>query len=221
MTDKKATGLGGLDVVETDLIDRCRKGDREAQHLLYTQTSERIYRLLLRMTRSPESAFDLAQDTYLHAFTRISQFKGDSSIATWLYCIAVNEALQFLRKNRPLRLSPELAGELAANEDENEQTIASIDVDDALNRLDAEDQAILLLRHQDGLDYHSIALALDCPDGTVASRLNRARDRLRQILGKGYAPQEESADAMHPTTRTGSVQTVEEASNASARSESE
>jgi len=220
-TDKKKAVLGGPDVVESDLIDRCRKCDREAQHLLYAQTCERIYGLLLRMTRSPESAFDLAQETYLHAFTQIAQFKGDSSIETWLYRIAVNEALQFLRRRKPLRLSEKSVEELTANANETDHAITSIDLEEALGHLEPADQAILLLRYHEGLDYHAIAHALDCPGGTVASRLNRARDRLRQILGSAYGPQEESVDVVHPTNKTSSDRVVGQASNVSSRLQSE
>lgn len=208
-------------MIESDLIERCRKGDREAQQELYAQTSERIYRVLLRMTRSPETASDLAQDTYLQAFARIPQFKGDSSIATWIYRIAVNEALQFLRRNKPLRFSVESTGGLPANTNENDHAISSIDIDDALSRLDPEDRAILLLRYQEGLDYRAIADALDCPGGTVASRLNRARDRMRRILGSDYGAREEKRGVVHPTNKTGSVQAVEEASSVPRGSESE
>ena len=80
-------------LTESELVDGCRKGEREAQRELYARTCERIYALLLRMTRHPEDAFDLAQDTYLRAFARIGQFDGRSSLATWLYSIAVTQAL--------------------------------------------------------------------------------------------------------------------------------
>lgn len=208
-------------MTESELIDRCRRGDREAQRLLYEETCERVYRLLLRMMRCPETAADLAQDVYMQAFTRISQFKGDSSVATWLYRIAVNAALQYQRRRRPLPLSSDAVQEKPRIDFESDRTIASIDLDNALNRLDPSDQAILLLRYQEGLDYRAIGDALECPSGTVASRLNRARDRLRQILGNGYSAPEETADALHPTIRTGSVQSVDERASISSRPESE
>ena len=208
-------------MTESELIDRCRGGDREAQRLLYAQTCEQVYRLLLRMTRCPETAADLAQDVYIQTFTQISQFKGNSSVATWLYRIAVNAALQHKRRRRPLPLSSDAAQQKPQITLESDQTIASIDLDDALNRLDPSDQAILLLRYQEGLDYRAIGEALECPSGTVASRLNRARDRLRQILGNGYSAPEETADAVHPTIQTGSVQAVDGRASISSRPESE
>lgn len=173
------------------------------------------------MTRCPETAADLAQDVYMQAFTRFSQFKGDSSVATWLYRIAVNAALQYQRRRCLLPLSTDASQEDSKIELESDRAIASIDLDSALKRLDPSDQAILLLRYQEGLDYRAISDALECPSGTVASRLNRARDRLRQILGNGYSAPEEAADAVHPTIQTGSVQAVDGRASISSRTESE
>jgi RNA polymerase sigma-70 factor (ECF subfamily) len=188
-------------VTEAELIERCREGDREAQHELYARTSQRIYRLLERMTGSADAAFDLAQDTYLRAFTRISQFDGRSAIATWLYRIAVTEALQFLRRAK--RMGAPLAAEAADLVQPNRHNgIVQLDVRDALAALDPGDRAVLLLRYQEGLDYRAIAQALDCAEGTVGSRLSRARDRIREMLGKDYAPAEEVRRPAHPKGRT-------------------
>lgn len=187
-------------MTESELVERCREGDREAQHELYARTSQRIYRLLVRMTGSQDTAFDLAQGTYLRAFTRISQFDGRSSIATWLYRIAVTEALQFLRRAK--RMSTQLTADAAdlVQPSRHNQT-AQLDVREALAALDSGDRAVLLLRYQEGLDYRAIAQALDCAEGTVGSRLSRARDRLRENLGKDYAPAEEVRQPAHPKGR--------------------
>lgn len=90
-------------MTENELIARCRQGDREAQRQLYAKTSEHIYRLLLRMTGNSDDAFDLAQDTYVRAFAKIADFDGKSSVTTWLYRLAVNEALQCARRARKAR----------------------------------------------------------------------------------------------------------------------
>ena len=83
---------------ERQLIDGCRRGDREAQRRLYEETSQKIYRLMLRMTRHSDDAFDLTQEAYVRALSQIDQFDARSSLTTWLYRIAVNQALQFLRR---------------------------------------------------------------------------------------------------------------------------
>jgi RNA polymerase sigma-70 factor (ECF subfamily) len=176
-------------------------GDREAQRTLYVRTSDRIYQLLLRMTGSHDTAFDLTQETYLRAFTRISQFDGRSSVATWLYRIGVTEALQLLRRAKRIR------GDLTDNDAEAsvasaaEQSDLRLDVGTALAALDPTDRSVLLLRYQQGLDYRAIAEIVGCAEGTVASGLNRARQRLRQRLGKSYAPREETEPAKHPKDR--------------------
>ena len=185
-------------MTEHDLVKRCREGDREAQRALYDRTSGPVYRLLLKMTANPDDAFDLAQETYLEAFTRINQFDGRSSVATWLYRVAVNEALQFLRsagrtRARLREISPEQCAESNI-----EQSSIRLDMNDALATLPPSDRAMLLLRYQEGLDYRAIAEVVGCASGTVASRLNRAHRNLREILRKSYDPNEEKEHGNHP-----------------------
>ena len=184
-------------MTESELVERCRNGDREAQRELYARTSERIYRLLLRMTGSPDDAFDLAQDTYLRAFTRIGQFDGRSSLATWLYRIATTEALQFLRRARRTRANRQESRAEVAMESAGEQITARLDVHHALAKLEPLDRTMLLLRYQEGLDYRAMARIVGCAEGTVASRLNRARARFRERMGQSYAPREETNAVEH------------------------
>lgn len=183
---------------ERELVARCRKGDRDAQQEIYVRTSERIYRLLLRMTHNADDAFDLAQDTYLRAFARMARFDGRSSLATWLYRIAVNEALQFLRRSERVRKNLQAEAVQDRMTDDGERIIARLDVEEALTTLSPDDRAILLLRYQEGQDYRQIAQVLQCAEGTVASRLNRARGRLAQLLGSDYASTEEVKAPVHP-----------------------
>lgn len=192
---------------ERELVARCRNGDREAQRLVYADTCERIYRLLLRMTRNADDAFDLSQDTYVRAFERMDRFDGRSSLATWLYRIAVNEALQFLRRSKSTRAHLQAATVASHAADNGEQIVARLDVNAALDTADPEDRAILLLRYQQGLDYRAISGVLECAEGTVASRLNRARGRLAQLLGGEYASSEEPKVAVHPKGTGNAVRT--------------
>lgn len=185
-------------VTEQDLVRRCREGDREAQRELYDRTSERIYRLLLRMTASRDDAFDLAQETYIKAFTRIGQFDGRASVATWVYRIAVNEALQFLRRAGRSQVKLESIAVENGSETDLEQQAVRLDVIDALAAITPDDRAVLLLRYQDELDYRAIADVMGCAMGTVASRLNRARSSLREILRKSYTSEEEVDHGEHP-----------------------
>ena len=170
---------------ERKLVEACQRGDQEARRELYERTSPRIYRLLLRMTGCPDTAFDLAQDTYVKAFTSIARFDGRSTTGTWLYRLAVNEALQHLRRKRTARQA--LRDRDPAGVLPGDGTVLRLDMTAALASLGGFDRALLLLRSQEGLDYRTMAAVLECAEGTIASRLNRARDKLRELLGEGYA----------------------------------
>lgn len=184
--------------LEQDLVERCQKGDREAWRELYERTIERIYRLLQRMAGNDHDAFDLAQETYVRAFARMGQFDGRSSVTTWLYRIAVNEALQFLRREKRTQKHLKALPERPLRECHGDPSMVKIDVKDALELLAATDRAMLLLRYQEGLDYRSMAEVLGCAEGTIASRLNRARQRLRDLLAGGYETREGSNRVEHP-----------------------
>ena len=186
-------------MTERELVKRSGEGNREAQRALYDRTSGRVYRLLLKMTASPDDAFDVAQETYLKAFTHIGRFDGRSSIATWLYRVAVNEALQFLRRASRTRVKLHEVAPANGVPSDAERSTVRLDVNAALAELAPNERIILLLRYQEGLDYRAIAEVVGCPAGTVASRLNRARDALRELLRKSYAPAEERLHGEHPT----------------------
>lgn len=168
------------------LIERCLAGEREAQRQLFEQTSVRIYRLLLRMTGNPDDAADLTQETYFKGLQRLDQFDGRSAIASWFYRIAVNEALQFRRRQGVGTVKLQAVAPNQPTEAQRPRTDLELDMESALAELAPDDRALLLLRYQEELDYRGIAEALDCAEGTVASRLNRARDKLRGILRKSY-----------------------------------
>ena len=174
-------------VNDLEIIQRCRVGDREAQRQVFEKTSPRVYRLLLRMTGNPDDALDLAQETFVKGFQRLDQFDGRSAaIATWFYRIAVNEALQFRRRQSTGTLKLQARAPRQRAEARRPTTDLRLDMEDALARLPPDDRALLLLRYQEGLDYRAIAEVLECAEGTVASRLNRARERLRGILRRSY-----------------------------------
>lgn len=185
-------------MTEDEIIAGCRRGNREAQRLLYEQTVKQIFRLLVRMTGDAELASDLVQDTYLKAFGSIAQFNGQASLSTWLYRIAVNDALHHRRRKQPLFLAPDSPTMLSQAAAPSSDTVARLDLDAALSSLDPTDQAILLLRYQEGLDYRTVADVVGCPMGTVASRLNRARTRLRRLLSEEPTAREEKPSLAHP-----------------------
>jgi len=184
-------------MIEHELIERCRRGERSAQQEIYIRTADRIYRLLVRVTGTSNAALDLTQETYVRAFTRIGQFNGTASFDTWLCRIAVNEALQHRRRNALAAVKIQFLHAQASSGNPN-ITDTQIDVQEALQALPDVDRIILLLRYQDGMDYQTIGQVTDSPPGTVSSRLNRAREKLRGLLRKSYAGREEKTKPKHP-----------------------
>ncbi len=179
--------LGHKTMTESQLVERCREGDREAQRELYALTSDRVHRLLIRMTGNPDDALDLTQDTYIRVFERIHQFDGHSRIATWVYRVAVNEALQFLRRQGRQRL-PQFRDSESPTDAAQAPVVATdvrLDVGLALTQLPEWERTLVILRHFEGLNYAEMARVLEKPEGTIASGLNRARKMLRDMLGPG------------------------------------
>ncbi len=179
-------------MTEAEILEGCRRGDQHARHELYMQTSARIHRVLLRITRDHEAALDLAQSAYLKAFARINQFNGRAAVATWLHRIAVTEALQYLRKRNRDTGAPFTRSEAIATTPDHQAADVRMDIEDALALLDPLDRTMLLLRYDVGQDYRAIAEILDCAEGTVSSRLNRARGRLRGVLKNSYSLEEDA-----------------------------
>ena len=153
----------------------------ESQRQIYVQFRERVYRLMFHMVGS-SYADDLTQQVFLRVFQNLGKFQGRSSFSTWLYRVASNEALQFLRRNHRELRTPRLC------ESSDKRSSATDQVDNhelleyALSRLDPQLRAVFLLREIEGLVYYDIAMALDIAEGTVASRLNRARRCLRELI---------------------------------------
>jgi RNA polymerase sigma-70 factor, ECF subfamily len=163
------------------VITGCQRGDRDAQRQLYESCHHRIHQLMVRMV-GPDNASDLTQHVFLQVFCRIDKFAGHATLETWVYRVAVNEALQHLRRTRRHPASS-LQWEPA---DQRPDRYVQFEQRDllrcSLQRLDPELRCIFLLREVDELSYREIAQALAIPEGTVGSRLNRARGELRRHL---------------------------------------
>jgi RNA polymerase sigma-70 factor (ECF subfamily) len=167
------------------VVTACQNGDRAAHRQLYDSCHQNVFRLAVRMVGQQDAA-DVTQQVFLQAFRSIGQFNGRSRFETWLYRLAVNESLQHLRRNRRWRhheLDWEPMDETQHGDDAERKEL----LEQALRRLDPELRSIFLLREVEELSYHEIAKALDIPEGTVGSRLNRARRELQRHLSElGY-----------------------------------
>lgn len=164
-----------------DLVASCQAGSRDAQQQLYERCQQRVYRLLVRMVGQSEAG-DVLQQVFLQVLREINRFDGRSRFETWLYRVTMNEALQHLRRQRRGRWIS-LVSDLVDHEPNHERHLDYKDLlEHALARLEPDLRALYLLREVEKQSYAEIAEATQIPEGTVASRLNRARQLLKQYL---------------------------------------
>ena len=189
---------------DTVLVQRTVAGDQKAYGLLVLKYQRRIQRLIGRMVRDVDLVEDIAQETFVRAYRALHQFRGDAQFYTWLYRIAVNTAKKFLLE---LKHDPTISENIRANGEDDETSwrksepttdegpesilaakeIAAV-VNAAMNELPVDLREAVVLREIEGLSYEEIAIAMDCPVGTVRSRIFRAREaisqRVRPLLDK-------------------------------------
>lgn len=163
------------------LVGACIAGDRDAMRQIYDRTSDRIFALMIRLV-GRQDADDLTQQVFLQMFRKLGQFNGKSKLETWLFRLATNEALQHLRKQKRQCTAPFDLEPVTVDDDRLTRSEESQLVEAALERLEPELRAVFLLKEQQGLSYRDIAESLGIPEGTVGSRLNRARRELRWEL---------------------------------------
>lgn len=170
------------------VVRLARNGDRGAQRELYERCHRNVYRLMVRMVGEQDAA-DVTQQAFLQMFRKLDQFTGRARFQTWLYRLAVNESLQHLRRARRWRIQ-EIKNEPAdrtrgyESRSENRELL-----DKALQQLDPDLKSVFLLREVEELSYREIASVLEVPEGTVGSRLNRARQELqRHLTNLGWEP---------------------------------
>jgi RNA polymerase sigma-70 factor, ECF subfamily len=185
------------------LIERVKRGDAKAFEMLVVKYQRRIERLIGRMVRDVDLVPDIAQETFIRAYRAIPQFRGDSAFYTWLYRIAVNTAKKALVE---LKRDPLISETMLASRDEDDETsrvenelsdgetpdalLASKEIAAAVNAaieaLSDDLRQAITLRELEGLSYEEIAQVMNCPIGTVRSRIFRAREaiaaRLRPLL---------------------------------------
>jgi RNA polymerase sigma-70 factor (ECF subfamily) len=188
---------------DAPLIARVKAGDMRAFEMLVVKYQRRIERLIGRMVRDTDLVPDIAQETFIRAYRAIPQFRGDSAFYTWLYRIAVNTAKKTLMELKRDPLVTESAR--ASREDEDETSRVENELSDgstpdamlaskqiaaavnfAIESLSDDLRQAITLREIEGLSYEEIAQVMNCPIGTVRSRIFRAREavaaRLRPLL---------------------------------------
>ena len=172
--------------MDRQLVARCLNGDDAAERALYDAHVERIYRLMHRMAGDGDLASDLTQETFIRAFQRLEQFRGDSSLATWLHTIAVSVALNGMRKVKRLRLHTDTIDALAEVPAGGAHTGLTSDLrarlHSAIDALSEKLRPVFVMHDVEGYTHDEIAGALGIPVGTSKARLFDARARLRLAL---------------------------------------
>lgn len=179
-------------MTEQELASLARRGDQDAFAQLVRDNERRVYTLALRLCGNPEDAMDLAQETFLRAWSALPNFRGSSSFSTWLYRLTYNACVDFLRKNslrREVSLPlTEEAPDVPDHTGDPHQALERKERRQALERglaqLPEHYRSVLVLRELSGLSYQEIGDVLKLDLGTVRSRLARARGELRKILRK-------------------------------------
>lgn len=181
---------------DKELVRRVKKGDRQAFDFLFQRYQYKIHALVGRYVRDAAEIDDVVQEAFIKAFRALPRFRGESAFYTWLYRISVNTAKNHLvaRGRRPPDVDVDVVdaeqfdGADALRESENPENSLARDelkraIDDALSGLPDDLRSAVTLREFDGLSYEQIAEIMECPVGTVRSRIFRAREAIESKIG--------------------------------------
>jgi len=197
------------DTGDLGLVRRVQKGDKTAFDLLVRKYQHKVVKLVTRYLRDPADAEDVAQEAFIKAYRAIPQFRGDSAFYTWLYRIAINTAKNAIvsRDRSPVEFDLDLQNveesssmQMRLADAETPESLLQTEeiratVNQAIEALPEDLRTAIVLRELEGLSYEDIAQAMDCPVGTVRSRIFRAREaidkRLSEVFEGGLGRAEE------------------------------
>ena len=182
---------------EAELISRCQQGNQEALRQIFDLYNKKVYRVAYGVLRQREEALDIVQEVFIKLFRSIKNFKRESRLSTYLYRMAINAAIDRVRKVRKPVLSSLEAEERIQPAEEPEKRPDRLllykeleeKVNEALGKVPADQRMALILREVEGLSYQEIADSMGCSIGTVMSRLHYGRKKMQELL-KGYVTQE-------------------------------
>ncbi len=174
-----------------ELIRRAVEGDNAAFEMIVKQYENKVYNLALRYLKNADDAMDVSQDVFLQVYRNLGKFRGDSQFSTWIYRVTYNKCVDSLRtiqkKRKSIALSiddedffetPQLKNSL---EQDYEVHARLAEVMNAIDQLPPEQRDLMILRYIKDLSYAQIAEILDIAEGTVKSRLNRARIKIKEL----------------------------------------
>ena len=197
------------DTSDLALVRRVQHGDKGAFDALVLKYQHKVVKLVMRYVRNPAEAEDITQEAFIKAYRALPQFRGDSAFYTWLYRIAINTAKNAIvsRDRNPVDFdldlqnseeSYDMQGRLKDSETPEALVLTEeirSTVNSAIDALPEDLRTAIVLRELEGLSYEEIAAAMDCPVGTVRSRIFRAREaidrRLREVFEGGLGRTEE------------------------------
>jgi RNA polymerase sigma-70 factor (ECF subfamily) len=198
------------DISDLTLVRRVQRGDKGAFDALVLKYQHKLVKLVMRYVRNPAEAEDIAQEAFIKAYRALPQFRGDSAFYTWLYRIAINTAKNAVvsRDRSPIEYnidrndateeSYDMQGRMKDSETPEGLVLTDeirTTVNAAIDALPEDLRTAIVLRELEGLSYEEIAEAMDCPVGTVRSRIFRAREaidhRLREVFEGGLGRTEE------------------------------
>jgi RNA polymerase sigma-70 factor (ECF subfamily) len=174
------------DSASPDLVARCQAGDVEAFAEVYTRYASRIFSLATRMSGSAQTGEDLLQEIFLQAYRKIGGFKGDAALGTWLYRLALNHCLDFVRSRRARmdKLTDTIDSEGYATPPTapRDMPLERIDLERALQQLPSGCREVFVLHDVEGYEHKEIAAMLGIAEGTSKSQVFKARMKLRALL---------------------------------------
>jgi len=171
--------------VHEDLINRCRTGDRQAHYALYKLYARAMYNVSYRITRSEADAEDVLQEAFVNAFRNLASYRGDATFGAWLKRIVVNKALNVIQKRRYEPIPDDDRWDVADDEVviEYADDLTVERVKRAIDGLPDGYRTVLSLYLLEGYDHQEIAGIMGISESTSKSQLNRAKSRLREVLG--------------------------------------
>ena len=180
---------------ESILIDEALKGSQKAYRILTERHQTSVYHIVFKIVRNKETANDLVQETFMKAFSSLASYRSEYKFSTWLYKIAANCSIDFLRKKKINALSLDQQMETKDGsvgieipdysfhpEREMVRKQQQFNIDEAINSLPEKYREVIIYRHKDDKRYEEIADLLDIPVGTVKARIFRARELLKKKL---------------------------------------
>jgi len=180
-----------VELSDWQLVEKCQAGDGTAFEELVSRYHQKVFMVILGLMRNREDALEVAQETFFRAFRKIKSFQGGSSFYTWIYRIAVNNAIDAQRKQKrnPLDFHETMDELFAARNEVAKDPFADVhdrqlreNMAQAINELTPEHKAVIVLRTLEGMSYRDIGEILGCSEGTVMSRLHYARKKLQDKL---------------------------------------